>query len=155
MKHLIYILSFVLATTAIAQNSDNLSLEKEKLKLALSYSDEEVASSAMYNIIAIEGPQSTYKDSLAYLYFNNAKYVSCFLVTDDILKRKPNDVALLEMNAVSLESMGAISKAAEVYANLLTKTNNNYHAYKLSKLMLQLKKQNNLRIRVKLKLLFR
>ena len=149
MKHLIYILSFVLATTAIAQNSDNLSLEKEKLKLALSYSDEEVASSAMYNIIAIEGPQSTYKDSLAYLYFNNAKYVSCFLVTDDILKRKPNDVALLEMNAVSLESMGAISKAAEVYAHLLTKTNNNYHAYKLAGLQVSLKKLEEAYVTIK------
>lgn len=142
MKNILYILSFVLATTAIAQNSNSLELEKQKLKLALSYNDKEVASSAMYNIIAIEGVQSTYKDSLAYLYFNNGKHVSCFLVVNDILKYKPENVELLEMGAVSLESMGALSKAIESYTRLLAKTNNNYHAYKLAGLYISSNKLN-------------
>ncbi|WP_111707820.1 tetratricopeptide repeat protein [Lutibacter citreus] len=132
MKNILYILSFVLASTAIAQNSNNLELQKQKLKLALSYNDKEVASSAMYNIIAIEGDNSSYKDSLAYLYFNGAKYVSCFLVVNDVLKNKPDNIELLEMGAVSLESMGAYSKAIESYTSLIAKTNNNYHAYKLA-----------------------
>ncbi len=94
----------------------------------------------MYAIINLEGPQSTYKDSLAYLYFNARNYSSCFLVTNDILKNNSTNLELLEMQAVSLESLGAYSKAVEVYETLLTKTNNNYHAYKAAGLQLALNK---------------
>ncbi|SNR33713.1 tetratricopeptide repeat protein [Lutibacter flavus] len=140
MKNLVYIFTFIIATSAIAQSVNNLDLEKQKLKQALTYSDKVVAASAMYSIIAMEGERSTYKDSLAYLYFNDAKYVSCFLVTNDILKSKPDNLELLEMQSISLESMGAIAKAIENYQSLLSKTNNNYHAFKLAGLQLSLNK---------------
>jgi tetratricopeptide (TPR) repeat protein len=138
MKNLLYILTFVITATAVAQSSDNLNFEKQKLKQALTYGDKIVAASSMYSIINIEGPQSTYKDSLAYLYYNSRNYVSCFLVTNDILKNKPNNQELLEMSAVSLESMGALKKASETYTSLLDMTKNNFHAYKLAGLHLRM-----------------
>lgn len=138
MKNIIYIFTFIIATTAIAQTSNSVELEKQKLKQALAYGDKTVAASSMYSIINLEGPQSSYKDSLAYLYFNNRNYVSTFLVTNDIIKNKPNNVELLEMHAISLESMGANKKASEAYNTLLTKTNKNYHAYKLAGLQFRL-----------------
>lgn len=138
MKNLIYILTFVITTTAIAQNANSINLEKQKLRQALSYGDTNVAATSMYAIINLEGPQSTYKDSLAYLYFNGRNYSSCFLVTNDILKNKPNNIELLEMQAISLESLGAYGKAVEVYETLLIKTSNNYHAYKVAGLKLAL-----------------
>ena len=140
MNKLIYILTFVITTTAIAQNSNTITLEKQKLKQALAYGDKSVIAATMYSIVAIEGAQSTYKDSLAYLYFNNRNYVSCFFVTNDILSYKQNELELIEMKAISLESMGAYGKASETYNELLIKTNNNYHAYKLAGLQLVLKK---------------
>ena len=140
MKDLIYILTFIITTTAIAQTTNSLEIEKQKLKQALAYGDKIVAASSMYTIINIEGPQSSYKDSLAYLYFNGRNFVSCFLVTNDILKNKPNNLELLEIQAASLESMGAIEKASEAYKTLLSKTNNNYHAYLLAGLQLTLNK---------------
>jgi len=140
MKKIVYICAFILTTTAIAQTSNSLTFEKQKLKQALAYGDKLVAASSMFSIISLEGPQSTYKDSLAYLYFNARNYVSCFLVTNDILKNKPNNIELLEMQAVSLESMGALEKASESFKTLLTITNNNYHAYKLAGLQLAMKK---------------
>lgn len=140
MKNLVYIFTFIIATSAIAQSANNLEIEKQKLKQALIYNDKDVAASSMYSIIAIEGEQSSFKDSLAYLYFNNNKYVSCFLVTDDILKRKPDNMELLEMQTISLESMGAVAKAIENYKLLLSKSNNNYHAYKLAGLQLSANK---------------
>jgi tetratricopeptide (TPR) repeat protein len=140
MKNLVYIFTFIIATSAIAQSANNLEIEKQKLKQALTYNDKDVAASAMYSIIAIEGEQSSFKDSLAFLYFNNNKYVSCFLVTNDILKRNPDNLELVEMQAISLESMGALEKASETYNTLVSKTNNNYHAYKLAGLQLSLKK---------------
>lgn len=140
MKNLLFIFSFILATTAIAQTSNTVELEKQKLKQALAYGDKVVAASSMYTIVALEGPQSSYKDSLAYLYFNDRNYVSCFLVINDILKRKADNLELLEMQAISLESMGAIEKASETYKTLVSKTNNNYHAFKLAGLQLTLNK---------------
>jgi tetratricopeptide (TPR) repeat protein len=140
MKRLIYIFSFVMATAAIAQNTNSIALEKQKIKQALSYGDKVVAANAMYSIVAMEGPQSTYKDSLAYLYFNARNYVSCFLVTNDILASKNDNLELLEMKAFSLENMGALDKAIESYNELLLKKNNNYHAYKIAGLQLALNK---------------
>lgn len=143
MKNLIYIFSFVLATSAIAQNTTSIAFEKQKLTQAKAYNDESVIASAMYNIIAMEGPQSTYKDSLAYRYFTQRNYVSCFLVTNDILKSKPDNMDFLEMNAVSLESMGALEKAKEAYAALLVKTNKSYHAYKLASIEFRMNKSED------------
>ncbi|PCH53923.1 MAG: hypothetical protein COC22_01385 [Flavobacteriaceae bacterium] len=140
MKNLIYIFTFIITSTVIAQTTTSLDFEKQQLKQALAYGDNAVAAASMYAIINIEGPQSTYKDSLAYLYFNVRNYSSCYLVTNDILKNNPNSKGLLEMQAISLESLGAYSKAVEVYETLLAKTNNNYHAYKVAGLKLALNK---------------
>lgn len=140
MKNLLYILTFIVTTTVIAQSTNSITLEKQKLKQALSYGDDMVAATAMYTIINLEGPQSTYKDSLAYLYFRERNYSSCFLVLNDILKNKPNNLELLKMQAVSLESLGAFGKAIEVYKTLLTTTNDNYFAYKLASLQYALNK---------------
>ncbi len=150
MKFFIYffILS-ITTTTTISQTTNTIALEKQKLKQALIYGDNSVAASAMFSIIALEGPQSTYKDSLAYLYFNGRNYVSCFLVIDDILKNKPNNVELLEMKAISLESIGVLDKAAETYKILVSKTTNNYHAYKLAGLQLALSKFEEAYISIK------
>lgn len=140
MKNLIYIFTFVLATTAIAQNNTtSIAFEKQKLIQAKAYGDESIVANTMYSLIALEGPQSTYKDSLAYVYFSKRNYVSCFLVTNDLLKTKPDNLELLEMNAVSLETMGALDKAAEAYEKLFAKTNDNYHAYKLASIQYRMK----------------
>jgi len=140
MKNYIYIVAILITTSIVAQTSNNIELQQKKIKLALSYNDKVAAASAMFSIIAMEGEQSSYKDSLAYMYFNDAKYISSFLVTNDILKNKPDNIELLEINAISIENMGALDKAVEVYSNLLSKTKNNYHAYKLASLQVATKK---------------
>ncbi|MHB1106249.1 MAG: tetratricopeptide repeat protein [Lutibacter sp.] len=140
MKRFIIIISFLIAAVSMAQTANGVAFEQQKMKQALAFGDKTVAANAMYSIILLEGPKSVYKDSLAYLYFNDRNFISCFLVTNDILKNNPGNLDLLEMNAISLESMGATEKAAEAYQNLFTKTNNNYHAYKLAGLQFGLGK---------------
>jgi tetratricopeptide (TPR) repeat protein len=149
MKNIIYILTFFIATVAIAQTSNSLELEKQKIKQALAYGDKSTAANAMYTIISLEGPTSMYKDSLAYLYFNERNYVSCFLVTKDVLKNKPQNVELLEMNAISLESIGALEQSIESYKTLLLKSNDNYHAYKIAGLQLAMKKYDEALVSIK------
>lgn len=140
MKRFFTVISFFIAAVAVAQTANSVAFEQQKLRQALDFGDKTVAASAMYSIILLEGPKSVYKDSLAYLYFNDRNFISCFLVTNDILKNNPENLDLLEMNAISLESMGATEKAVEAYQNLFTKTNNNYHAYKLAGLQFAMNK---------------
>lgn len=135
MKKIILSLTLLASVSLFAQSSSEVDLEVTKMKLALSFGDKKVAVSKMYNIIALEGAESVYKDSLAYLYFNNREYLSCFLVSKDVLDRKPENIEILEMNTVSLESIGAKTKAAEGYKTLLSKTNKSFHAYKLAGLL--------------------
>lgn len=148
MKNLIYIFTFIITTAAIAQNT-SIAFEKQKLYQAKAYGDESIIANSMYTIIALEGPQSSYKDSLAYVYFSNRSYVSCFLVTKDILKTKPDNLELLEMNAISLESMGALEGAAEAYEKLFSKSNNNYHAYKLASIQFRMNKNEEAYVTIK------
>ena len=141
MKKYYITLSALLAFISFyAQNTPDITLDKLVFEQALRYNDETVAANSLYNIIAKEGKTSTYKDSLAYLYFNGRKYPSCFMVCADILSRDGSKQDVLEMQAASLENMGAFDKAAQVYAKLVSKSNNNFHAYKLATLYFGLKK---------------
>jgi tetratricopeptide (TPR) repeat protein len=149
MKNILYLFTFILTASVIAQSTNNLDLEKQKLKEALKYGDKTVAANSMFSLIALEGPTSTYRDSLAYLYFNERNFVSCFLVTNDLLKNNPENVDILEMNAISLESIGALEKAIEKYKSLLIKSNNNYHAYKIAGLQFAMNKFDEALVSVK------
>ena len=137
-KHYITISALLIVAGIYAQK--DISLDKAMLKQALIYSDNSAAINSMYSIIAKEGATSTYKDSLAYLYFSGRNYASCFMVCTDVLSRDSNKQNILEMQASSLENIGAIDKAAQVYAKLVVKSKNNYHAYKLANLYFALKK---------------
>ncbi|MFK5879359.1 MAG: hypothetical protein QM478_07670 [Flavobacteriaceae bacterium] len=140
MKNIFFFFALFITFSSIAQNSNQVEFEKQKLKQALIYGDQSTATNMMYNIIALEGEKSVYKDSLAYLYFNRRSYLSCFLATEDALKNNPNNVELLEMSAFSIESLGAYEKAITSFEKLLSVTNNNFHAYKVATLYFQVNK---------------
>ena len=141
MKKYYITLSALLAFISIyAQDQKDITLDKLVMHQSLSYGDNDVAVNSIYTIIAKEGVNSTYKDSLAYLYFGGRKYSSCFMVCKDILSRDGNKLEILEMQAVSLENLGAVDKAAQAYARLTVKSKNNYHAYKLANLYFSIKK---------------
>ena len=140
MKKSLIAFALIISGTAMAQNASGVALEEAKMQQALKYGDKDVATGAMYNIIAMQGETSTYKDSLAYLYFNKRNFLSCFLVTNDVLERNPNNLEILEMNAISLESIGAKEKAMEGYEKLLATSNRAFHAYKIAGLQFGMNK---------------
>lgn len=145
MKNL-YILFFMglIGFPVLAQsgNAEAIKTEKEIIQNAKAMGDPSVVTYSMYKLIALEGANSTYKDSLAYIYFSARKYGSCFLISNEVLKRDPKNQAILELKAVSLESLGAIDKSLEAYAELFASSNNNYHGYSLAKLQLSMKQFN-------------
>lgn len=129
-----------LSVNAQSNKSEAVALEKQIIKMAKTAGDPNVATLSMYKLIALEGENSTYKDSLAYVYFSSRRYAPCFMMASEVLKRDPNHKEMMELKAVSLESLGAYEKAAEAYKKLFAKTNNNYHGYNLAKLQYSLKK---------------
>ena len=128
--------------TGVAQSNkeEAISLEKEIVRLAKSIGDPSVVTVGMFKLIALEGANSTYKDSLTYIYYSSRKYASCFLMANEVLKRDPKNQGIMELKAVSLESLGAIDKSVEVYEELFALSKNNYHGYNLAKLQLTMKK---------------
>lgn len=103
-------------------------------KNALKYGDIQTAISATHQLIAAEGETSTYKDSLALLYFNANNALSCHLLCKELLVTKPSDATLLELNAVSLKSLGATKDAIEAYELLFAVTQSRLHGYELAQL---------------------
>lgn len=142
---LIVIATLITFAVGYAQNNnaESIAIEKQVLNSARLNGDGMVTVNSLYRLIALEGVNSTYKDSLAYVYFSERKYASCFMVTNDVLKRNPKHVEMLDMKAISLEALGALDKSLEVNEELFKLTNNNYHGYTLAKLQYSLKKNED------------
>jgi tetratricopeptide (TPR) repeat protein len=128
------------AVCAQTSNEEAIAIEKKVIETAKYMGDPTVATYSMYKLIALEGANSTYKDSLALIYFASRKYASCFLMANDVLTRDPKNVQMLELKAVSLESLSALDKSLEAFEELFALTNNNYHGYSLAKIQYSLKK---------------
>ena len=136
------LLSSIIGVSVFAQGTkeETIAVEKEIIANAKRIGDPGIAAYSMYKIIALEGANSTYKDSLTYMYYSAGKYGSCFMMANEVLKRDPKNATILELKGSSLESLGAVDKAMEVYDELFKMTNNNYHGYNLAKLQLSMNK---------------
>jgi len=129
-----------MSVSAQTSKEEAIAIEKKIIAKAKRIGDPAVASYSMYKLIALEGENSTYKDSLTFMYYSARKYGSCFMMASEVLKRDPKNQAMMELTASSLESLGALDKAMESYKELFVLTNNNYHGYNLSKLQLSMNK---------------
>ena len=118
---------------------DLLNLEKSVYKKALKNYDLEVAKNAVYRILELEGKQSTYLDTLAYIYFKQQNYLSCLQVSNKILKEKEKK-DILEFKAVSLEKLHDIKSAIDVFEKIYAINKDAVSAYKLAQLQQQLKR---------------
>ncbi len=118
---------------------DLLNLEKNIYKDALKNYDLDAAKNAIYLIIAIEGDQSKFIDSLAYIYFNQKNYVSCLQVSNQILQQKET-LDILEIKAVCLENLNDIKEAIAVYEKIYALKKDVLSAYKLAQLQQRLKR---------------
>lgn len=120
-------------------NNEAVAFEKKVLEKAKQYSDISVVKSSMMRLVLLEGENSTYKDSLAFIYFQERAYPSSFIASQEVLKRDPNNVKMMEVQAFSLESIGAYDKAVEAFKKLFAKTNNNYYGFSQANLQYILK----------------
>ena len=118
---------------------DLLTIEKSVYKKALKNYDINAAKNAVYRILELEGEQSTYLDTLAYIYFKQQNYMSCLQVSNKILKQKEKK-DILEFKAVSLEKLNDLKSAIDVYEKIYAINNDVVSAYKLAQLQQQIKR---------------
>lgn len=112
----------------------------KKYVTAIQWSDYDVAKDALYDLI-MENPQNdSLIFNLAYYYYENQKYASAVLVSQQLLARNPKNTAALEMSAVGYEVMGVPDRSLQNYESLYLLTNNIGTLYKMSFLQFDLKR---------------
>lgn len=139
------LLVFAVISSCFAQKdkttkTTDISIEKNIMQQALNYADVYTAINSLHKIIALEGAKSTYKDSLAVVYYKSQNYLSSHLVVKELLVSKPDNQQLLEINAVSLQNLGAAKEAIEAYEKLFALSKNRYHGYELANLQMSIKR---------------
>ena len=143
MKKIVLLIAFMmLYSVSFGQKlykKDLLALEKSIYKEALNNYDLETAQTAVYHIIKLEGEQSKYMDTLAFIYFNQKKYLPALRVADKILK-KQEKLPILEIKAVALENLQALKDAIDTYDKIYKLKKDVITAYKLAELQEQLKR---------------
>jgi tetratricopeptide (TPR) repeat protein len=112
----------------------------KKYVTAIQWNDYDVAKDALYDLI-IENPQNdSLIFSLAYFYYENQKYASAVLVSQQLLARNPKNTVALEMTAVGYEVMGVPDRSLQNYESLYLLTNNISTLYKMAFLQFDLKR---------------
>ena len=94
--------------------------------------DAAIMYDALHHMLVREPNNAAIKDSLASLYFTGRMYGQVIRLTDDLLEAKPEDPRYLEMNAVSLNSLGQLEDALVAYQDLLQVDPNPYYAYQIA-----------------------
>lgn len=112
----------------------------KKYSIAVQWNDEDVAKSALYDLIT-ESPQNdSLIYTLAYYYFQNQKYASSLLVTQELLKRSPKNLGYLEMAGASSEALGVLDRSIQNYESIYLLTSNTSVLYKIAFLQYDLKR---------------
>lgn len=141
MKKLIPVLFGVLIVSGAAAQ-DSIALRKHYVKVyrqALTYNDANAAINALQGYIAADN-SVTYKDTLSMLYFNVKSYYSSLLLSEEVYKAAPENVNAMARAAECYDELGDPKTATGLYEQVVPKTKNPYHFYKLGISQYQLKR---------------
>jgi tetratricopeptide (TPR) repeat protein len=111
-----------------------------KYQVAIQWNDQDVAKDALYDLIIENQGNDSIIYELAYFYYQNQKYTSTVLVSQELLKRNPKNAAALEMTAISYENLGVFDRSLQSYESLYLLQNNPTALYKMAFLQLRLKR---------------
>lgn len=136
------LLSISTIVSAQKNKTENNTIDLDQLvySQAIAYNDLATAINSLHHIIAKEGGQSVYKDSLALLYFNSNNFLSSYLLSTELLEKKATDLSLLEINAMSIVNLGDNKKAVTALEKLFSLSKSQYHGYQLAGIQLGLKR---------------
>ena len=141
MKKIVpFLCCLILVAGASAQ--DSTIMKKHYLKVynqALSYNDVNAAINALHGYIAVDN-SLIYKDTLSMLYFTTKNYYSSLLLGEEVYKAMPSNVEAMARTAEAYDELGDPKTAVKLYEQVVPKTKNPYHIYKLAVGQYQLKR---------------
>ena len=111
-----------------------------KYSLALQWGDQEVAKDALFDLIVENQGNDSIIYDLAIYYYQNQKYAPAVLVSQELLKRNPKNLAALEIAAVGCENLGVPDRSLQYYESLFLLQNNSTVLYKMAFLQYRLKR---------------
>ncbi len=141
MKKLVPVFFCLLIVTA-GSAQDSTALRKHYLKVynqALAYNDINVAINALQGFIAVDN-SLIYKDTLSMLYFSAKSYVSALVLAEEVYKAVPANVDAMARAAECYDELGDPKTSVSLYEQVVPKTKNPYHIYKLAVGQYQLKR---------------
>lgn len=141
MKKFVPFLIFLcLANAGSAQDTEVL--KKHYLKVysqALTYNDVNAAINSLHGYLAVDNSLS-YKDTLSMLYFTTKSYYSALLLAEEVYKADANNMLAMARAAECYDLLGDPKTATGLFEQVVPKTKNPYHIYKLAVCQYQLKR---------------
>ena len=134
------LLSFVLLTSTVVRAQDAFDTQIKVYTLALKYYDLPTATTALYNAMVLKPERKDLRDSLALIYFAGERYGQAYTLGEEILKDNPKRTDMLEMVAVSKQSLGLTKEALADYEMLYAADKQLFYLYQISTLQYQLKR---------------
>ncbi len=111
-----------------------------KYAAAARWNDFEVAKDALYDVIVENPANDSLIFTLAYYYYDEQKFASALLVSQDLLARSPKNVNYLEIAASAAQQLGANDKALQHYETLYLITSSVRALYQVTFLQFDLKR---------------
>lgn len=139
-KKFVFLLAMVAVISVSAQNT--VDMKKHYLKIydnVLIYNDARSAINALQGYIAIDSGMA-YKDTLSMLYFSTKAYVSALILAEEVYKASPSNVEAMARAAECYDELGDPKTAVGLYEQVVPKTKNPYHIYKMAVGQYQMKR---------------
>jgi tetratricopeptide (TPR) repeat protein len=112
----------------------------KKYAAASRWNDSEVAKSALYDVIVENPGIDSLIYSLAYFYYEDEKFASALLISQDLLSRNSKNPMYLEMAASSAQQIGVNDRALQFYESLYLINDNIRTLYQVAFLQYQTKR---------------
>lgn len=133
------LLSLLLMSTPV-KAQEGFEHQMKVYALALKYYDLPTAATALYNAMVIKPERKDLRDSLALIYFAGERYGQAYTLGEEILKDNPKRNDMLEMVAVSKQSLGLVKEALADYETLYNADKQLFYLYQMATLQYQLKR---------------
>ncbi|MBL7729772.1 MAG: tetratricopeptide repeat protein [Chitinophagaceae bacterium] len=134
------VISIFLVGQAMSQGEEGM--KKHYLKMynnALSYNDPAAAINALHGFLALDS-SLLYKDTLSMLYFTVKNYYSALLLSEEVYQGMPKNAEAGARAAECYDQLGDPKTSVKLYEEIVPKTKNPYHIYKLAVGQYQLKR---------------
>lgn len=131
---------FLSLCIGVVNAQDMFKVQMETYKSALKYYDLPTAVTALYTAMAIKPERKDLRDSLAFIYFAGERFGQANAIAEEILKEQPNRFDLLEVAAVSKQSLGALKEALVDYEKVYKESKQVFHLYQIAAIQYQLKR---------------